>query len=450
MTKEQKKINISLISLGCPKNLVDSECMISLLQGRGFSLVEDINCAQVAVINTCGFIESAKKEAIDTILSVADLKKPNGNLEYIVVTGCLPQRYDKDILESMPEVDAVLGTSHYKDVAEVIISLYESNNKDIDLVDDAGGIDHLLEERYVSTGSYAYLKIGEGCRNRCSFCAIPLIRGNYISRPMDEVLKEAQNLVSRGFKEIILAAQDTTNYGIDFDGKRHLVELLKSITTLDGDFVVRIMYGYMDGIDDDLINEIKTNPKIAHYMDIPIQHGDDHILKAMRRRDDVEKITSILANLRKEIPDIIIRTTVLVGFPGETEEMFNNLITNLQKWRFDRLGCFAYSPEEGTDAYDMPDQIDQKTKELRVSKVYEVQKTISEELNKSRLDSVVKVTIDCISDDGIFYKGRSYGEAPEVDPEIFVAATDDELEIGKSYMVRIVDSSDYELTGVTI
>ena len=261
MLIKDNKINISVISLGCPKNLVDSECMISLLRGRGLSVVEDINSANVAVINTCGFIESAKKEAIDTILSVADLKKPQGNLDYIIVTGCLPQRYDKDILESMPEVDAVLGTSHYKDIADVVLSLYEDSKIGIDLVGEAGGIDHLIVDRYVSTGSYAYLKIGEGCRNRCSFCAIPLIRGNYISRSMDDILNEAKNLVSRGFKELILAAQDTTNYGIDFDGNRHLVELLRALTAIDGDFMVRVMYGYMDGIDDELINEIKSNPK---------------------------------------------------------------------------------------------------------------------------------------------------------------------------------------------
>ncbi len=450
MNNDTKKINISLISLGCPKNLVDSECMISLLGSRDFDVIEDISKADVAVINTCGFIESAKKEAIDTILSVADLKKPNGNLDYIVVTGCLPQRYGKDILLSMPEVDAVLGTSHYKDVADTILSLYKDKEVNKELVDEPGGIDHLLTDRYVSTGSYAYLKIGEGCRNRCSFCAIPLIRGNYISRPFEDIVKEAENLVSRGFSELILAAQDTTNYGIDFDGKRHLVGLLREITKIEGLSLVRIMYGYMDGIDDELISEIKNNPKIAHYLDIPIQHGDDEILKMMRRRDTSDKITSVLTKLRKEIPDIIIRTTVLVGFPGETEEMFNNLLEKLKVWRFDRLGCFSYSPEEGTPAYDMPGQIDEKTKELRCSKVYETQKAISEELNRARLGTAVKVTIDSISDDGIFYKGRSYGEAPDVDPEIFVAATDSELTVGKSYMVRLVDSSDYELTGVTV
>lgn len=450
MNSENQLIKIALVSLGCPKNLVDSECMMSLLKSKGFILTDNISEANVAVINTCGFIESAKKEAIDTILSVGDLKKPNGNIDHIVVTGCLPQRYDKDILESMPEVDVVLGTSHYKDIADVIASFYGDRSSDNDLVSEAGGIDHLLTEREITTTGYAYLKIGEGCRNRCSFCAIPIIRGNYVSRSLEDILEEAKSIVSRGYKEIILAAQDTTNYGIDIYGERSLTKLLKEITKLDGLETVRIMYGYMDGMDDDLINEIKNNNKIAHYLDIPIQHGDDTVLKAMNRRDTVEKITNVINKLRTEIPDIIIRTTVLVGFPGETQEMFDNLISNLKIWRFDRLGCFAYSPEEGTPAYDMDGQIDEKTKASRCEKVYEVQRTISEELNKKRIGTVTKVSIESISDDGIFYKGRSYGEAPEVDPEIYVAATNSELEIGKTYEVKIVDSSDYELTGVTL
>ena len=450
MSIKKENLNIALVSLGCPKNLVDSECMITLIKDKGFSLTEDISKADVAVINTCGFIESAKKEAIDTILSVADLKKPNGNLDFIVVTGCLPQRYGKDILESMPEVDVVLGTSHYKDVAQAILDLYDIKDCPKNITSGVGGIEHLTSSREITTKGFAYLKIGEGCRNRCSFCAIPLIRGNYVSRTLEEIIAEAKDIASRGYSEIILAAQDTTNYGIDIYNKRSLTDLLKEISKIDGIELIRIMYGYMDGIDDELINEIKTNPKIAHYLDIPIQHGDDRVLKAMNRRDDCEKISSVLSKLRKEIPDIIIRTTVLVGFPGETETEFNNLIENLKIWRFDRLGCFAFSPEEGTPAFDMPDQIDTKTKADRCAKVYEVQREISEELNKSRIGQVTKVTIDSISDDGIFYKGRSYGEAPEIDPEIFVAATNDELKIGESYMVKIVDSSDYELTGVTI
>ncbi len=446
----ERTIKVSMITLGCSKNLVDAECMLTLVRQNGFEVVEDINQATDVIINTCGFIESAKKEAIDTILSVADLKKPNGNVEHIIVSGCLPQRYAPDILESMPEVDMVLGTSHYQDIVPAINSLYNDADPDKTYVSEPGGISQLMTRREITTSGFAWLKIGEGCLNRCSFCAIPLIRGNYISRSMEDVLEEAKDIASRGFREIILAAQDTTNYGIDIYKKRSLPVLLRELSKIEGIETIRVMYGYMDGIDDELINEIKSNPKVAKYLDIPIQHGDDSVLKAMRRRDDVAKITSVLEKLRSEIPGIIIRTTVLVGFPGETEEAFDNLINNLKKWRFDRLGCFVFSPEEGTTAYDMPDQVPEDIKEARCAKVYEVQREISSELNKARLGQEVMVTIDSVSDDGIFYKGRSYGEAPEVDPEIFVASSDGELELGKSYKCKIVDASDYELTGVTL
>lgn len=446
----ERTIKVSMITLGCSKNLVDAECMLTLVRQNGFEVVEDINQATDVIINTCGFIESAKKEAIDTILSVADLKKPNGNVEHIIVSGCLPQRYAPDILESMPEVDMVLGTSHYQDIVPAINSLYNDTDPDKTYVSEPGGISQLMTRREITTSGFAWLKIGEGCLNRCSFCAIPLIRGNYISRSMEEVLEEANDIASRGFREIILAAQDTTNYGIDIYKKRSLPVLLRELSKIEGIETIRVMYGYMDGIDDELINEIKNNPKVAKYLDIPIQHGDDYVLKAMRRRDDVAKITSVLEKLRSEIPGIIIRTTVLVGFPGETEEAFDNLINNLKKWRFDRLGCFVFSPEEGTTAYDMPDQVPEDIKEARCAKVYEVQREISSELNKGRLGQEVMVTIDSVSDDGIFYKGRSYGEAPEVDPEIFVASSEGELELGKSYKCKIVDASDYELTGVTL
>lgn len=443
------EIKVSLITLGCSKNLVDAECMITILQNEGFVISDDINEANVIVINTCGFIEDAKKEAIDAILNAADYKKPNGNADFIVVTGCLPQRYPKEILEEMPEVDIVLGTSHYKDIATAVKSLYTSSDYKTCYHSEAGGIDHLTEDKYISTQGFAWLKIGEGCRNCCTFCAIPLIRGKYVSRPEEDILKEAQIIASKGYKEIILAAQDTTNYGIDFDGKRRLPELLRKLSLIDGIETIRVMYGYMDGIDDELINEMKTNKKVAHYLDIPIQHGDNAVLKSMNRRDTAEKITEVITKLRKEIPDIIIRTTVMVGFPGEDDKAFANLIDNLKLWKFDRLGCFIFSPEEGTFAYKMPNHVDMKIKEDRYNAVYEIQREISRELNAARVGTCVRVTIDSISDDGIFYKGRSYGEAPEVDPEIYVISQTGELTVGESYDVKIVDSSDYELTGVT-
>lgn len=441
-------IKVSMITLGCSKNLVDAECMLSILKENNFSISESISDAEVIIVNTCGFIEDAKKEAIDAILYAADFKE-EGQCKYIIVTGCLPQRYAKDILSEFPEVDAVLGTAHYKDIATVINDLYQNSSR-IDLSMGVGGIDHLREIREITTSTYAWLKIGEGCRNKCHFCAIPIIRGEYVSRNSYDIIAEATNLASRGYKEIILAAQDTTNYGIDFDGKRHLHSLLQELSRIDGIERIRIMYGYMDGMYDELISEIKNNDKICKYVDIPIQHGCDSMLKRMNRRDTEEKITEVITKLRNEIPNIVIRTTVMVGYPGETEEEFNKLIENLKIWKFDRLGCFTYSPEEGTIAADMDIQVDEEVKSERQKIVYDVQKAISYENNQKRMDSIVKVCIDSISEDGIFYMGRSYAEAPDVDPMIYVIAQDEQLQLGKSYDVRIVECSEYDITGVTV
>ena len=444
---DRSNYSISMISLGCSKNLVDAECMVKRLKDAGYNYSED-NRADVLIINTCGFIESAKKEAIDTILSAGDLKS-EGLIKYIIVSGCLPQRYGKDILKEMPEVDIVLGTSHYKDILEAVDSLLLQSDIHNEYVTEAGGIDHLSFGREISTKSYAWLKIGEGCLNRCSFCAIPLIRGKFISRPLEEILEEARILAGQGYKEIILAAQDTTNHGLDLYKKRSLPVLLRELSKIDGIDLIRVMYGYMDGIDDELIEEIATNPKVAHYLDIPIQHGDDEVLRRMNRRDTADKITETLQRLRDRIPDIIIRTTVLVGFPGESEEQFETLKENLRKWRFDRLGCFSFSPEEGTKAYDMDDQIPEEVKARRNKEIYDLQSSISLESNNARLGSIVTITIDSISEDGIFYIGRSYGEAPEVDPSIYVLARNGELQIGQRVEVEIVEASQYELTGVT-
>lgn len=451
---DKQAINISLIALGCSKNLVDAECMSKLLSEHGYSIVPDFTDAEVVVINTCGFIESAKTEAINTILDVADHKMPEGNVRFIVVTGCLAQRYPEDIKKDLPEVDAVLGTAHYKDICECIDRLYSSEEPSFDLASDTsgvGGISHLMNDRAISTNGYAWLKIGEGCLHRCAFCAIPLIRGTFVSRPEDEILAEARDIAARGYKEIILTAQDTTNYGIDLYKQRRLPELLRKLSEIETFETIRIMYGYMDGINEELVDEIAKIPKVAHYLDIPIQHGSDRILKAMRRRDTAELITERLKMIRDKIPDVIIRTTVMVGFPGETEEDFDSMIENLKKWRFDRLGCFIFSPEEGTPAFDMEDQVPDDIKQARYEKVYAVQKEIAEESAKKRLGTCVKVLIDSVADDGIFYVGRSYAEAPEDDPVIYVANSSDfDLVIGESYDVKLVEVFDYDITGVTV
>jgi ribosomal protein S12 methylthiotransferase len=455
ITPDNKNIKITLLALGCSKNLIDCENMSTELKNAGYNVINDVAGSDIVVINTCGFIESAKKEAIDAILECADFKVPNGNVKKIIVSGCLSQRYPEDILKDLPEVDAVLGTAHYGDIVDVVaklVSEIDNENSDkINLTSGVGGFAHLVKDRDLSTEAYAWLKIGEGCRHRCSFCAIPLIRGTFVSRPMEDIIEEAEIIAKKGVKEIVLAAQDTTNYGIELYNERCLSKLLKKLSEIDGIEMIRVMYGYMDGITPDLIEEMAGNPKVAHYLDIPIQHGSDKILKAMYRRDNAALITSRLEMIRKAMPDCIIRTTVMVGFPGETEEDFNNLKENLRKWKFDRLGCFIFSPEEGTPAYDMPDQIDDETKLRRYDEIYELQKEISAEQSKKRLGTVTKVNICSVSDDGIFYIGRSYGESPEVDPVIYIASQDGELKIGDFVEAKIVDCSDeYDMTAVTI
>ena len=450
----RQNIKITLLALGCSKNLIDCENMSTELKSAGYDVINSVPESDIVVINTCGFIESAKKEAIDALLDVAGYKIPDGNVKKIIVSGCLSQRYPEDILKELPEVDAVLGTAHYGDIVSVadrLASEFDRDSEKINLTSGVGGYKHLVKERELSTEAYAWLKIGEGCLHRCAFCAIPLIRGSFISRPMEDIVEEAKIIASRGVREIVLAAQDTTNYGIELYKERNLTGLLKALSEIDGIDLIRVMYGYMDGITPDLIKEMANNPKVAHYLDIPIQHGCDRILKAMYRRDTVELITSRLEMIRRAMPDCIIRTTVMVGFPGETEEDFNELKENLKKWKFDRLGCFMFSPEEGTKAYDMPDQIDEETKQRRYDEIYALQKEISAEASQKRLGTVTKVNICSVSDDGIFYIGRSYGESPEVDPVIYIASQEEELKIGDFVDCRIVDCSDeYDMTAVTI
>ena len=445
------KHTISMITLGCSKNLVDAECMSAILKEHGYEMVEDVSSAEAVVVNTCGFIESAKKEAIDTILEVASLKGPRKKLKFIVATGCLAQRYPDEIRKSLPEVDAVLGTSHYQDIATVLDKLFGKEAFGWnDYIGKPGSLKHMRRDREIATKPYAWLKIAEGCSNGCAFCAIPGIRGKYTSRPMEEILEEAEILVKNGYKEIILAAQDTTSYGKDLYGKKCLSELLHKMGKIKNLQSIRIMYAYIDGIEDELIEEMKKNPKVLHYLDIPVQHGDDAILKKMRRRDTVSSITKTLNKLRSAMPDIVIRSTIMVGFPGEKAENFENLLKNLKIWRFQCLGCFIYSPEENTRGYDMHPRVRKDVAQRRYEKVMALQQEISLSYNQARIGEIVDVTIDSPSDDGIFYMGRSYREAPEVDPVIFVASTTRPLEAGDQVKVKIMECTPYELTGVTV
>ena len=439
-------ITAHIIGLGCPKNLVDAECMATILLENHVQIVSDCEDAECIIVNTCGFIEPAKKEAIDTILRAADFKTSH-KCRFLIVTGCLAERYREDILRDLPEVDAVLGTREYHYIYHAIHSLYQGSPVTCDFLSP---LEHMRKHRAVSTKGYAWLKIAEGCSNRCAYCAIPMIRGSYVSRPMEDLLEEAAFLVSQGHHEIILAAQDITHYGVDIYGERRLPELLKLLTAIPDLRWLRLMYTYSDGMTDALIDEIATNDKIVKYIDMPIQHGDNDVLRSMRRRDTAESIVEGVERLRRKIPDIILRTTVLVGFPGETEEAFTHLLELLRKVEFDRLGAFPFSCEEGTDAADMPNPVDPELVTTRWQEVMELQQEISLKKNIARIGKSFNVALESISEDGVFYIGRSYGEAPGIDPEILVLSPNGPLEIGQVVPVRIVDASHYELTGESL
>jgi len=418
--------------------------------GASISISPDL--ADVLVVNTCGFIESAKKEAIEAILQLADYKSPNGPAKFLIVAGCLAQRYASEIYDSLPEVDVVLGTGEYDQITATIARLLsgETGTGNRHLPGRPGSLDHLQAARTPSTrGRYAYIKVAEGCSNCCSYCAIPGIRGPFQSRPMDEIVSEADRLSQNGFDELILIAQDTTRYGLDLYGGRMLVPLLRDICKLDDVRMVRILYVYADGLTDELISLMASEPKIAHYLDLPIQHAADRILKAMNRRDSQDSLSEVIGKLRTAMPDIILRSTVMVGFPGETEEDFNELLDFLTKIRFERLGCFIFSPEEGTQAEEMSPKVAKSIGKKRIQRVMKLQKQLTEQANQQRIGTVIPVTLESVDPDGIFFIGRSYGEAPDVDPFIYVAASAAGLSIGQTCPVRLIEAGEYDMTGVT-
>lgn len=434
---------IGMVSLGCPKNLIDSELMLGILKEEGYEFVSDSNEANVIIVNTCGFIESAKQESINTIIEMAVFKEKN--CELLIVTGCLAQRYRKLILDEVPEVDAVLGTGSYDAIASVIREAYAG--KRVQLYGDLVGTSYMDKERVVSTGKgYAYIKIAEGCDNCCTYCVIPSLRGVFRSRKLEAILLEAEKLAAAGVKELILVAQDTTRYGIDLYGKKMLVELLRQLSKIDGIEWIRMLYCYPEEIDDELISEIAKNTKVCKYIDIPIQHASDTVLKAMGRRGKSADINALLDKLRDMIPGIILRTTLIVGFPGETEEDFNILSDFIRKYRFDRLGIFMYSKEEDTPASRMRNQIPARTKRSRYEKLMKIQRQISEEQNTAQLGKVYRVMVEGVADDGIFYYGRSYAQSPDIDGLIYFTSSD-ALENYQMVNVEILDSGEYDLTG---
>lgn len=436
---------VSFVSLGCDKNLVDSEHMLGLLNQGGFSLTGDEEKADVIVVNTCCFIEDAKKESIENILEVAGYKE-TGNCKALIVTGCMAQRYKQEILDEIPEVDAVVGTTSYDKIVDIANGILEQKGlrtQHFDLIDR-----EMLDEmpRILTTAGYfAYVKISEGCDKHCTYCIIPKLRGKYRSRQMDKIKAEVEKLAADGVSEIILVAQDTTEYGRDLENAS-LAKLLHELGEIEGIEWIRVLYCYPESITDELIEEIKTNPKVCKYLDIPIQHASTAILKRMARKSSLEQLKERLGKLRQEIPSIALRTTLIVGFPGETEEDFQILYDFVKEMRFDRLGVFTYSKEEGTPAALFEDQIDEKTKIKRRDAIMALQHGISSALTAEKVGKTMKVLIEGKITDEDVYIGRTYQDAPDIDGEVFVEY-EGELISGDFVDVRITASNDYDLIG---
>lgn len=437
-------MKIFFVSLGCDKNLVDSEMMIGMLAEKGHVITDDEKEAEVVVVNTCCFILDAKQESIDTILQMAELKK-NGNMKVLIVTGCLGERYREEIQAEIPQVDAILGTNSFDLIAETIDEVMEGKKQnhfhDIQAVPVHG------KKRMVTTGGhYAYLKIAEGCDKHCTYCIIPKIRGNFRSVPMDVLVAEAAKLAEDGVKELILVAQETTVYGKDLYGEKKLPELLKKLAAIDGLQFIRLLYCYPEEITPELIQVIKEEPKICHYLDMPIQHASDNVLKRMGRRTNNEQLRDIIATLRREIPDICLRTTLITGFPGESTKDFSVLKAFVKEMRFDRLGVFPYSAEEGTPAAKMKKQVPSFIKNMRRNTIMKMQQQIAFEKAEEMIGKKLEVLIEGkLPEDGVFI-GRTYKDAPNVDGMIFVNS-DRELVTGDIVTVGITDFHEYDLIG---
>ena len=429
---------VGMVSLGCAKNLVDSENMLGMLRDRGYEIVSDPAQAEIIFVNTCGFIESAKQESIDAIFEMAEYKK-TGKLQKLFVTGCLAQRYADALASEMPEVDGFMGVADYARLYDMLDEAM-AGKRPIYMND---GERFFNSGRVLTTAPYsAYVKISDGCNNRCTYCAIPLIRGNYASRPFDDIVAECRRLASEGVTEITLIAQDTSRYGCDF-GDRHfmLPELLRAVSEIEGVHWVRVLYCYPDSTEDRLLDEIASNPKVAPYLDLPLQHINDPILKAMNRRGSADWIKSRIAECKKR--GLTLRTTMIVGFPGETDEQFEELLQFVKDARFDRLGAFTYSPEEGTKAAVMPNQIDEDVKLARLDQIMMLQQAISMDLLEQRIGETCEVLVEGRDEDGWY--GRSIREAPESDGCIHLI-TDLELTPGSYIQARIVSADAYDLT----
>jgi len=430
---KSKKDKVKIITLGCSKNLVDSEFIMAQLNSNDIEIVEDENKCNTVIINTCGFIESAKQESIDTILKSVENKR-KGKIKNLFVAGCLSDRYKPELEKDIPEVDKYFGAT---DKIQTVISILKEL-----------GVDYkkeLLGERMVTTpGHFAYLKISEGCDNPCSFCAIPIMRGGHVSKPFNEIMVEAQKLASKGVKELILIGQDTTYWGLDIENKRNLSKLINSISEINGIEWIRLMYAYPSRFPMDLIEVMRDNDKVCKYIDIPIQHISDNVLKSMRRGITKESLINLLNTLRKEIPGIAIRTTLLTGYPSESEKNFIELMDFVKEFGFDRLGVFPYSHEDGTNAATLKDTVPQKEKLLRQKLLLEAQKEISLMLNQKSVNKVLKVLIDRVEND--YYIGRTYKDAPEIDNEVYVDK-DKKAVAGNFYNIKIYDFEEFDIFG---
>lgn len=442
--KMSENFKVGMISLGCPKNQVDGEIMLEKLKNNGFKVVRAIEDADVMIINTCGFIEDAKTEAIETVLEVAEYKKA-GLISSIVVTGCLAERYQDEIIKEIPEVDSVIGIGANSDIVKVcqkaLIGISTENypNKCYLPLDD---------ERMLSTPPHwAYLKLSDGCDNKCSYCAIPLIRGKYRERTMESVLAEAKTLADNGVKELILIAQDTTKYGLELYGEYKLAQLLKELCRIEKIEWIRLFYCYPDRVTDELIDVIANEDKVCSYIDIPLQHCSQKVLKSMNRNGSYDSLKELLSDMKRKIPDLSLRTTFMVGFPGETDEDFEELCNFVKDIKFDKMGCFEFSPEEDTPAYSFENQIDDDVKKRRAEVIMDIQYSITESANRSRVGNIYKVIIDEKNDDK--YIGRSYLDSPEIDSGIFFTS-DKELTIGDFVNVKITDYDGYDLIGESV
>ena len=452
-------MNVGFISLGCSKNLIDTEVAIGLFKENQYKIVNKPEDADILVVNTCGFIESAKEEAINTILEMAEYKKQR--CKYLIAMGCLVQRYYDDLVKALPEVDLFIKIDEYnklwkkiedlikRDIVEKVKTKTSTKISEIRPL-PMPTYDEFLN-RVVTTGkNYAYLKIGEGCSNKCTYCAIPYIRGPFVSRKMEDILEEAEKLASEGIKEIIVIAQDTTKYGEDIYGKSRLAELLQEISKIDGIEWIRFLYSYPEGITDELIDTVANNPKIAKYFDIPIQHISNVVLKRMNRKTSKEKIENLLEKIRNKIPNVTLRTSLIVGFPGETEEQFGELLEFVKKAKFDKLGTFMYSKEEGTPASRLPEQIHGNTKKARYNKIMKAQKQISLEKQENKIGKTYKVLVEDISFDGKYFVGRTMQDVPEEDGLVYIknAQNYKQEDILNHFIeCRIEEVSEYDLIG---